>query len=247
MVMECEKEGFLNLRDEQEKEVPLYRITPLKYAEENNQDPFLANEKRCGKRRIPKNAPPLIDFLLEAYRGLYYSKFPSRHFSIFANLNDYQERYLKDDASLFQVFLHETAIVSISGTVDFRVSNSELVYDFVKKSLKAEHITGQDAAEDLEEILKFDGKAIDGEYAVFHKILEEQLSVPAGGRTRKQKEALFGVIKKCFYSGSEALEPIFSFWKESELAEKMKFSGRGIGNEVVIQGPVYYVKVEPWK
>lgn len=240
------KNGFVNLRDEQGNEVSLYRITSPKYADDNNRDPFRADEERSSKRRIPRSAPPLIDFLLEAYRTIYYPKFPSRHFAIFANLNDYQERYLKDDARLFQVVPHGTAAVSISGTVDFRVSNPELVYNFVKKSLKAEHITGQDA-EDLEEILKFDGKSIDSEYAAYHKILEEQMSAPVGSRTGKQKEVLFELLNKCHDSGIEALEPIFSFWKESELADRMKFSGRGRGNEVVIQGPVYYVEVEPWK
>lgn len=246
-MIEYEKKGFASLRDGQGNEVPLYRITPLKYAEENNQGPFLADEKRSGKRRIPRNAPPLVDFLLEAYRGLYYSKFPSRHFALFANLNDYQTRYLKDDTRLYKVIPHKTAAVSISGIVDFRVSNPELIYDFVRKGLKAEHITGQDA--DLKELLKYDGKAAadDSEYVAYHKVLEELMTLPVNGRAGKLGQAFLELLKEYHDSSVEALEPIVSFWENSELVENLIFSGRGMENEVVIQGPVYYVEVEPWK
>ncbi len=245
-----EKNGFVNLKDKQGNVLPLYRVATMQSAEKNNLDPFREDIKRCGRRRIPKSAPPLVDFLLEAFRLMDYPAFPSRHFAIFANLSDYQTQYMRNGTGLFLVLPHETAAVSISAITDFRLTEPEKknLYDFVRDSLKAEYL--QELGVDLGKLLEYKEEFEDADYVPFHNILnylEEQLKTNESRPTGTQGLALLDLLTEWRNVGVEALEPVRSFSGNSELADQMNISGRGKGNEVVIKGPVYYVEVKPWK
>lgn len=242
-----ETDGFVHLRDGQGKIVSLYRVEKKESAEDNNKDPFQYYKKKCESRRKPQSAPPLADFLLEAWRNVYYPTFPSRQFSIFANLNDYQTIHMKEGKSLFLVVPHRTATVSISAVIDFflSISEKENLYQFVKANFKEEYLNGFDF--DSEKMLEYKNKFEKCEHEPFLKILDAFKNLKSMAKASDLGADFMECLMRWHDADHEELKPLLSFWKNSELAENLNFSGRGIGNEVIIQGPVRYVAVEPWK
>ncbi|OGG44504.1 MAG: hypothetical protein A3F84_07120 [Candidatus Handelsmanbacteria bacterium RIFCSPLOWO2_12_FULL_64_10] len=116
-----ERDGFRNLRDREGRVQPLFRVARKDEAEEDNRDPFKAHSRRLENRRIPQTASPIVDFLVELHRTLYFPEFPSRQHSRFANLGGWQSFNPESGKCVFLILPHESARVSVSGVMDFRV------------------------------------------------------------------------------------------------------------------------------
>lgn len=214
--MECG--GFRHLTDIYGRRLAMYRITRPARMALNNESPLNAYQKHSENQRLTRSTPTTIDTVLEIQRLLYFPNFPSRRHSIFCNLQSFQEKYLSEHTKLYLVLPHFEAKICITGIVDFQTSK---------------HV---------------------GEIAL--NALNAHLPAGAGYGASIASTALDMVDKRdCFEAVLEELskrnksevDQMLSYWRNSVLIEDECCElDRMVGNEVLIQGMVYYIDLEEY-
>jgi len=225
-----EEDGFQNLRDQDGNICPMFRITSRNRAEKENQDSLAAHEQRMSRRRIPQSASPIVDLLLELQRLMFYPGYPSRQHSLFANLGGYQQRILNEypESHVFLVLPHESASVSISGIMDFKVPDPEQLCVFVQEALRSRFSGSQSI--DLRQLAESKSKYPKEDYIYHHRLAELM--------------ELFGSWFQSEPDDVPELSFVLRFWRASFLAKDGICAVAGSGQEAVIQGPVRYVEMD---
>ena len=239
---EFETGGFRNLRTTDGKIKPLFRIEkkPDRKLEMIGLFPFEDREAFRTRRKTRSNHP-LLDLFMELDRLMHFPKVPSRNLSYMANSDGFQEQYWNADQRLCLIIPHESSLVAISGTEDFRLSAPKQAVEFILDGLKwkdrAEKLRFKDAFDTLFSLENPAGNELTDLAFSMRDIIVEIISFIGATRQIYRNPGTKHTLPQSY-------KELMEYWDKCTLIEHKDAVGPGYPNEVLIQGKCRVVEIQ---
>jgi hypothetical protein len=240
--MQFETGGYRNLRTTDGRINPLFRIEkktdrPL---EKIGVHPFEDREPFQTRRKTRSNHP-LLDLFMELDRLMHFPKIPSRNLSYMGNSGGFQEQYWNADQRLCLIIPHESSLVAISGTEDFRLSTPKEAVEFILEGLKwkgrAEKLRFKEAFDTLFSSEHPAGKELTDLAFSMRDIIVEIISFVGATRQIYRNSGTKHTLPQSYI---ELLE----YWDKCTLIENKDTIGHSFPSEVLIQGKCRVVEIQ---